>query len=444
MPSFAPALLRPVQRQRYRWILGGTIAVPRPYEAPRAHAPGVNPDRVLVFGNGLAVGWGVRSHDLALPGQLARALTARTGRGTDVHLLADTRWDIESAADDLRGRDLRGYDAVVVVMGASDAFRLLAEKRWIAGVTALLDRLESQTSPTTPITMMGIQQVSSVPVFHSRPGGHADSWAIRLNDVTRTLCEKRSRVHFLLPPVAPEASAQTRPAADDRRYRSPQRFFEWAAVQAEQIAPFLDAYSGDSQPARRARNTPQSTQRRIATLGELQLLDTPAEKRFDDIVRRAQQMFGTSGAVFSVIDRDRQWNKAVRGLDFQEIPIGRSFCAATISRSTPLIVEDAWIDDRVPGVGVDMRFYAGHPIEAIDGTRIGALCVFDEDPRPASTVDVRLLRDLALAIQRELSLPAAYETARPVTAAPAASDQAGTPPAAPDQAGTPPGAVTAR
>jgi hypothetical protein len=51
-----------------------------------------------------------------------------------------------------------------------------------------------------------------------------------------------------------------------------------------------------------------------------------------------------------------------------------------------------------------MRFYAGYPVEAADGTRIGALCVFDREPRSADSIDLTALRDLALAIQRELTV----------------------------------------
>jgi hypothetical protein len=51
-----------------------------------------------------------------------------------------------------------------------------------------------------------------------------------------------------------------------------------------------------------------------------------------------------------------------------------------------------------------LRFYAGYPVEAPDGTRIGALCVFGRSPRdPAeSESELDVLRELALLAQREL------------------------------------------
>ena len=106
--------------------------IPMPTDAPQAHAAGVDSDRILIFDSGPAVGRGVMSHDLALPGAPARAVSARTGRGVDVDLVARTRMPAGTALtelDDLRqpsrrpgrasrptaepgrGRDLRRYPA---------------------------------------------------------------------------------------------------------------------------------------------------------------------------------------------------------------------------------------------------------------------------------------------------------------------------------------------
>jgi GAF domain-containing protein len=122
-------------------------------------------------------------------------------------------------------------------------------------------------------------------------------------------------------------------------------------------------------------------------------------------VERARILLGTSGAAFSVVDETRVWNKAVTGSGVLESPLAGSLSAVTITGDGPLIVPDIWADDRFtsrPG----LRFYAGYPIETRDGTRIGALSVIDSTPRAAETVDVVLLRELALAVQRELAFGA--------------------------------------
>ncbi|MBO9045828.1 hypothetical protein JYQ29_00480 [Curtobacterium flaccumfaciens pv. flaccumfaciens] len=65
--------------------------------------------------------------------------------------------------------------------------------------------------------------------------------------------------------------------------------------------------------------------------------------------------------------------------------------------SGPTVIEDAWDRSR-PQVARRgrIRFYAGHPLEDLDGTRVGAVCVFDPAPRVAGTVELDLLRDFAV------------------------------------------------
>ena len=54
-----------------------------------------------------------------------------------------------------------------------------------------------------------------------------------------------------------------------------------------------------------------------------------------------------------------------------------------------------------------MRFFAGYPLEAPDGRRVGALCVVDTSPRSFSKPEEALLRALTLRVQVELWAPRA-------------------------------------
>ena len=203
--------VRTVARGRYR-VVDDLLTTPRPDDAPSAHAPGTDPDRVLVFGNGPAVGWGVRSHDLALPGHLARRLSALTGRGADVDALADPHVTVATAHELAASRPLRGYDAVVVVLGMSDALQLLPGHRWSSHLCALLSQLEQATDPSCHLLVVGIQPPSSVQKFGAARGGAADQQAGVLNRLSADLCAGRERLHFLLPPVPSTHTA--RPAGD--------------------------------------------------------------------------------------------------------------------------------------------------------------------------------------------------------------------------------------
>ena len=395
MPRLPLPLVRAWVRARYR-VVDELLSTPRPDDHPVGHAAGTDPDRVLVLGNGPAVGWGVRSHDLALPGTLARALSARTGRGADVTALADPDVTVATAASLLDGHDLAGLDAVVVVLGASDALRLVSRARWSAGLTALLDALEEAVDPFCEIVVTGIQPPSSIPKFTMRCGGVVDRHARSLNAMTEAVCAPWARVHVVSPP--PPAAA---PEGVGEPPRASVPYAAWAAVLADVLAPLVDVALAAGSTARRAREAPQTDERRIAAVRALGLLDTPAEKRFDDIVERARVLLGAQGAAFSLIDDGRHWNKSVAGSSQVEVPIATSFCSQTVRSGAPMVVPDAWRDDRFVS-HPSVRFYAGHPVESPDGVRIGALCVVDAEPRSAESVDLVLLRELALQVQREL------------------------------------------
>ena len=91
--------------------------------------------------------------------------------------------------------------------------------------------------------------------------------------------------------------------------------------------------------------------------------------------------------------------------DCAEQPI----CTITVRGSGPTIIADTWDDRRldanphVHGADHPVRFYAAHPIESIDGYRIGTLCVFDLKPHDLKDLDPSVLRDLALLAEAEIS-----------------------------------------
>jgi PAS domain S-box-containing protein len=73
-----------------------------------------------------------------------------------------------------------------------------------------------------------------------------------------------------------------------------------------------------------------------------------------------------------------------------------------------MVVEDTLLDPRfahdplVVG-GPQVRFYAGSPLEAPDGTRIGTLCVADHTPRMLGPDEVQALQDLTSIVANELA-----------------------------------------
>ena len=96
-------------------------AVEKPTDIPRVHASGPDPDRILLFGSDIFVGRGVLSHEVAFPGDLARAIARETGRGVDVVIEAHSSLTIEEAVAEARMLELDRYDAVMVDLGSADA-----------------------------------------------------------------------------------------------------------------------------------------------------------------------------------------------------------------------------------------------------------------------------------------------------------------------------------
>lgn len=152
---------------------------------------------------------------------------------------------------------------------------------------------------------------------------------------------------------------------------------------------------------------PQDEEHRLEAVRKLGLLDTAAEERFDRHARIAAAALDAPIALVTLVDRDRQWFKSHQGFDFSETPRDIGFCSHAILDDAPLVVPDALQDDRFaenPAVVGDprVRFYAGIPLRADDGSRVGALCIVDHKPRNLSAAQVTMLKDIARLVEEEL------------------------------------------
>lgn len=154
---------------------------------------------------------------------------------------------------------------------------------------------------------------------------------------------------------------------------------------------------------------PPNEPARLAALRTLQILDTPPEPAFDDIVRLAAQVCGTSMAAVTLIDEHRQWLMAALGMERGECPREDSFCAHTVIEDDLLVVNDAAADARFaqhPWVVREprIRFYAGAPLHLGDGLNLGALCVFDRQPHTLTADQMASLRALTRQVATNLTL----------------------------------------
>jgi signal transduction histidine kinase len=133
---------------------------------------------------------------------------------------------------------------------------------------------------------------------------------------------------------------------------------------------------------------------RLSTLYRYDILDTPAEAGFDDVVRLASIVCETPVALVSFVSFDRQWFKARVGFDACETPLNQSVCAHVVAQRELLVIPDLTLDPRtrenalVTG-GPNIRFYAGAPLVAPDDEVLGALCVIDDKVRPKGLSDTQ-------------------------------------------------------
>ena len=151
--------------------------------------------------------------------------------------------------------------------------------------------------------------------------------------------------------------------------------------------------------------------RRHVALAAYDILGTPEEAEFDDIVRVASETCGMPVSLISLLDRDRdrQWFKAEVGFGRSETPLSQSICAYTVQQDDVFEIEDLTRDPRTAGNplvtgGPQARFYAGAPLRTSDGVALGALCVLDTKPNKLTSAQAFVLRTLAHQVVTTLEL----------------------------------------
>ncbi|MET7242522.1 GAF domain-containing protein [Methylobacterium sp. EM32] len=155
---------------------------------------------------------------------------------------------------------------------------------------------------------------------------------------------------------------------------------------------------------------------RLAALDGFDILDTPAEEGFDDLVNLVALACGVPVALVSLVDRDRQWFKARVGFPSCETDLNSSVCKFVLAEPDILQIPDLLADPRTaanPLVTGEpfIRFYAGAPLRTRDGITIGSLCVIDHQPRLGGLTSVQqdALRRAARQVMIQLDLRRAIQ-----------------------------------
>lgn len=139
---------------------------------------------------------------------------------------------------------------------------------------------------------------------------------------------------------------------------------------------------------------------RSAVLRELNILHTPPEKDFDELVRLASLICRAPVALIGLVDQNKYWYKSKIGLVIDDSPRDVSFCTHALNGTDVFVVPDALNDPRfkdnplVTG-SPHIRFYAGTPLAMADGLNVGTLCVIDHEPRELDSEQLEGLRTVA-------------------------------------------------
>lgn len=128
--------------------------------------------------------------------------------------------------------------------------------------------------------------------------------------------------------------------------------------------------------------------------------DRLVHERFDDLTRLARRHFGFTGALITLVDADRHWLGSCDGVRISETTQNLAFCRHALLAEDMLVVCDTLADKRFcdhPLV-VDepyIRFFAACPLIASNGSKVGALCLFDGIGRDLDDGQREALREFA-------------------------------------------------
>lgn len=149
----------PVLFVQGKWLRRTTPILPPAALPWHGTEPGANPLRLLVLGDSTSAGVGASTQHNGLPGNLARELSARWGRGVEWNAIGESGASSRDLVERYLGEAVQQeYDFVFLTVGANDALGLRSRRAFGRDIQHLLVELR-KASPSAPIMM------SSLPAF---------------------------------------------------------------------------------------------------------------------------------------------------------------------------------------------------------------------------------------------------------------------------------------
>lgn len=184
-----------------RWLLTAPTSwrtLSEPDGGPAsAVAVGPDPDRILLIGAGIAMGYGTASHDLALPGRIARQVSERTGRGVRIDVVASEDLTVDSALEILTVARLREVDVIITTPGTLESLLLMPGSTWRSRVEYLLDHFSANAPASLQVLCVAAPEMSKIVRMPRLLGWLTDFSARRLNAALEAACTGRPNVQFV-------------------------------------------------------------------------------------------------------------------------------------------------------------------------------------------------------------------------------------------------------
>lgn len=141
---------------------------------------------------------------------------------------------------------------------------------------------------------------------------------------------------------------------------------------------------------------------RLRALDGIGLLDSQSDAGLEALTRLVARLLQVPIALLSLVDRHRQFFASQAGLPepwatARETPLSHSFCQWVVAGEEPLLVSDARqhpaLKDNQAVHDLGVIAYAGVPLTAPTGDRVGSFCGIDTQPHDWSERDHAVLRD---------------------------------------------------
>lgn len=140
-----------------------------------------------------------------------------------------------------------------------------------------------------------------------------------------------------------------------------------------------------------------------------ELLDCQPEQECDELVKLAAATCGTPMGLVTLLDGRQQWFRSTGWLKLRDTPREAAFCSHVVRQPGLFVVTDAFSDLRFASNPLvtgepPLRFFAGVPLQTVDGDLLGTLSVIDVLPRLLTEEQGHTLEVLGRQVSARLEL----------------------------------------